>query len=99
MRNSNMPASFGSLFSTATALISPAHEAIVQKPLYDAVPRLGLRMPAPSRAARLVTWINRWAARRAHRTKLQMMDDHLLRDIGLTRHEAEQQARKPFWQA
>jgi uncharacterized protein YjiS (DUF1127 family) len=36
----------------------------------------------------------RWHQRRT----LLELDEHLLRDIGITRRQAEQEARKPFWQ-
>jgi uncharacterized protein YjiS (DUF1127 family) len=36
-------------------------------------------------------------ARRRQRLALRELDDHLLRDIGLSRAEAGRQASKPFW--
>ncbi|MCX7889240.1 MAG: DUF1127 domain-containing protein [Rhodobacteraceae bacterium] len=33
------------------------------------------------------------------RARLMVLDDHLLRDIGLTRHEALSEARRPAWDA
>lgn len=38
-----------------------------------------------------------WADRARQRRILAAMDDHLLSDIGITRLEAEREARKPFW--
>lgn len=38
-----------------------------------------------------------WQERRATRVMLRSMDDHMLRDIGLTRLDAEIEAAKPFW--
>ena len=35
----------------------------------------------------------RWRQRQA----LMRLDDHLLKDIGITRAEVEQEAGKPFW--
>ena len=37
------------------------------------------------------------AALRRQRRALRRLDDHLLRDIGLTRHEAEAEAAAPAW--
>ncbi|MCK0096369.1 DUF1127 domain-containing protein [Yoonia sp. F2084L] len=31
------------------------------------------------------------------RRQLRAADDHLLADIGITRHEAESEARQPMW--
>lgn len=38
-----------------------------------------------------------WAARWRQRRALEDLDNHLLRDIGVTRGEADQEARLPFW--
>ncbi|MGR2739612.1 DUF1127 domain-containing protein [Billgrantia sp. Q4P2] len=34
---------------------------------------------------------------RRERTQLQELSDHQLRDIGLTRQQANREARRPFW--
>jgi uncharacterized protein YjiS (DUF1127 family) len=38
-----------------------------------------------------------WQERARQRHMLATMDDHLLRDIGLDRGAARQEADKPFW--
>ena len=38
-----------------------------------------------------------WIERTRQRDALAALDDHSLRDIGITRAEAEREARKPFW--
>jgi len=38
-----------------------------------------------------------WLDRVDQRMALEELDDHLLRDIGKTRLEAEAEAKKPFW--
>ena len=38
-----------------------------------------------------------WQQRRADRLRLQSMDDHMLRDVGLSRADIEGEASKPFW--
>jgi uncharacterized protein YjiS (DUF1127 family) len=43
--------------------------------------------------------LRRWAALRRSREQLARLDDHLLRDIGLTRAQAEREARRPRWDA
>ena len=40
-----------------------------------------------------------WAERAAERRHLAQLDDHLLKDIGLTRAELEEVSSKPFWRA
>lgn len=39
-------------------------------------------------------WMERYRERRA----LQALPDHLLRDIGMSRVDANQESDKPFWQ-
>jgi uncharacterized protein YjiS (DUF1127 family) len=41
----------------------------------------------------LVAWLERGAGRRA----LSLLDEHRLRDIGLTREQARAEAAKPCW--
>ncbi|MFH6782868.1 MULTISPECIES: DUF1127 domain-containing protein [Methylobacterium] len=63
------------------------------------------RMPSVSRAheprlagvAILRGWARRWVARRALARDLPWTTDEALADIGLSRREAEAEARRPFW--
>lgn len=41
----------------------------------------------------LLSWQDRWRQRQM----LMEMDTRLLRDVGLTRNDADQESRKPFW--
>ncbi len=45
----------------------------------------------------IVALVARWAQRSAQRRHLRELDDHLLRDMGLTRADVEREASKPFW--
>lgn len=38
-----------------------------------------------------------WLDRRSQRHALRELDDHMLRDIGVSRASAEHEAGKPFW--
>jgi uncharacterized protein YjiS (DUF1127 family) len=40
-----------------------------------------------------------WQDRARQRNRLGEMDDHLLRDVGLSRADLEHEAAKPFWRA
>lgn len=40
-----------------------------------------------------------WAQRAAERRQLAELDDHLLRDIGLTATDVDAISTKPFWRA
>ena len=41
--------------------------------------------------------IARWMERTRQRNALAALDDHSLRDIGITRIKATSEAEKPFW--
>ncbi|GIL00806.1 MAG: hypothetical protein BroJett030_07050 [Alphaproteobacteria bacterium] len=46
------------------------------------------------------TFLNRWtlaAEKRRTRRTLALLSDHQLRDIGVTRHQAEREANRAFW--
>jgi uncharacterized protein YjiS (DUF1127 family) len=40
-----------------------------------------------------------WYRRYRQRQELRSLDDHMLADIGVSRIEADREARKPFWMA
>ncbi|MDX1452498.1 MAG: DUF1127 domain-containing protein [Oleiphilaceae bacterium] len=40
-----------------------------------------------------------WQRRARTRRQLRAMNDHLLKDIGLSRYEAEAEGRKHFWRS
>ena len=41
--------------------------------------------------------VGTWLARSQQRHALRMLDDHLLKDIGITREQARIESTKPFW--
>ncbi len=43
----------------------------------------------------LLTWLDRYAQRR----QLARLDSRMLKDIGVSRVDAVEEARKPFWKA
>ncbi|MDP7652345.1 MAG: DUF1127 domain-containing protein [Rhodospirillales bacterium] len=45
----------------------------------------------------MVQTVDLWHMRARGRRDLARLDDHFLRDIGLSRDEAAREARKPFW--
>ena len=45
----------------------------------------------------LALTVQRWGQRRRQRQALQDLDEHQLRDIGISRDDAEHEASKPFW--
>lgn len=61
--------------------------------------------PLPSRRSfSFVTWFRlrllaRWHDRHVQRLDLAEIDDHLLRDLGLTPEDVRRECAKSFWQA
>jgi|GEM_PF-2151638 len=46
----------------------------------------------------LVQILMKWHQRSLDRHRLANLNDHLLRDVGLTRGDVEREIEKPFWQ-
>ncbi len=60
-----------------------------------ALPRI---TPSPARRFRaLLAWIARIREQSRQRAALLSLSDRELRDIGITRYDAETEARKPLW--
>ena len=49
-------------------------------------------------AAKVSTTIGSWARRSGERRLLRQLNDRMLQDIGLSRHDVEREASKFFWQ-
>ena len=54
--------------------------------------------PAVSWMDKVRAWSARGHERRALRELTEQLDDHLLKDIGISREQALREAAKPFWQ-
>lgn len=52
---------------------------------------------AGSAAVHAIETILLWMERAEQRRQLARLDNHLLKDIGVTRPEAAREAAKPFW--
>jgi uncharacterized protein YjiS (DUF1127 family) len=55
------------------------------------------RYAPPSVAQRVLWTLREWRRRARDRSQLAQLDDRMLRDIGLTRADAEFLSNKPFW--
>jgi uncharacterized protein YjiS (DUF1127 family) len=66
------------------------------------VPLLGaqgwIHAPASDEPAGLVELLREWLHRSRTRSDIAELDDHLLRDIGLSRESVLAESRKRFWQ-
>lgn len=49
-------------------------------------------------AAAMSQTVRHWWARHTQRNHLATLDEHLLRDIGMTRLDALRESRKAFWE-
>jgi uncharacterized protein YjiS (DUF1127 family) len=53
----------------------------------------------PGRAVWATNLVEAWIERYRQRRALLELSDHMLKDIGISRSEAEREGRKPFWRA
>lgn len=68
---------------------------------YQNVETLFANRPLPPVATAvfaLAVTILKWEQRQQTRRALKRLDDHMLRDIGLSQVEAQMECRKSFWQ-
>lgn len=99
MREYNQVSGFNPLFSAVTAMVSPAHQAITQQPLYEQVKPLGFNPGLKTFALGAFDKIVRWNRRASERHALAALDDRMLEDLGIERTHALDEAAKPFWRA
>ena len=92
MRQIDASASFATLLSTLVS-VAPGLTIAPAPARHDLSRSAGLRLRHGLDTVRL------WRERARGRQQLRMFDDHLLRDIGITRLQAEAEADKPFWRA
>lgn len=57
-----------------------------------------VRAAAAGLAARAIATLKAWASRSRTRGELAELDDAMLRDLGVSRANANFEASKPFWQ-
>ncbi len=50
-----------------------------------------------SLAVQFAATVTKWEQRRRSRVNLGKLDDRLLRDVGLTRHQARNEIQRYFW--
>lgn len=67
---------------------SRKHEQSIEKPRIDHSSHLRIDL-----TARFEKWLINWRTRR----QLKSLPDFMLKDIGISRSEAEQEHEKPFW--
>ena len=55
--------------------------------------------PNRSHVRQLIALVRTWRQRLRDRRELALMGERSLRELGLTRYDALQEIRKPFWRA
>ena len=55
--------------------------------------------PNRSHVRQLIALVGTWRRRLRDRRELALMGERSLRELGLTRYDALQEIRKPFWRA
>jgi uncharacterized protein YjiS (DUF1127 family) len=95
MRQIDRQASFATLLATLATTVSWAPgQAVAPAPRAH-----GHHRSAAVRLRQSMDTLRLWRERARGRQQLRTFDDHLLRDIGITRLQAEAEANKPFWRA
>jgi uncharacterized protein YjiS (DUF1127 family) len=61
------------------------------------VPTIRLKAPRRRNPASLIERLELWADRRRERRALLRCPEGLLKDVGLSRADAQREAEKPFW--
>ena len=79
---------------TVFAMLAMASPAIRETVSWQ---RRGATMGSGRPWRRLLKTLWLWQERARGRQQLREFDDHMLRDIGITRLQAEAEATKPFW--
>jgi len=97
MRNFNPNPGFGSVYSAVTAMVSPAHQAITSKPLYEQVAPLNFNPGITIFLRKGLSLLGRWSRRIEERRALLSLDERMLTDLGIEPHQAREEAAKPFW--
>ena len=84
------------LLSTVGGFVPPLYGALATRPLRE--PWLATAWRSVDAALQhAVDAILTWRERARTRRQLVMLDDRLLKDIGITRLDAQGEAEKPFW--
>jgi uncharacterized protein YjiS (DUF1127 family) len=84
------------LFSAVGALATPLHGGLVPRRLRE--PWLSQTWRSLNAATlHAVDAILTWRERARTRRQLLTLDDRLLKDMGITRLDAQSEAEKPFW--
>ncbi len=96
MTRTDAHSGFGTLFSTVASLASPAR---VRSGGPEAMPQRVIRPKGRHWLTRGVDLLFTWSERTRERRQLMQFDDHVLRDIGITRADAAAEAAKPFWRS
>jgi uncharacterized protein YjiS (DUF1127 family) len=77
---------------------------ISQRTAGNVLVRIGLVVLSVVELAGALTWraamgVVIWQERARERRRLASLDDHMLRDIGLSQADIHVEIRKPFWEA
>ncbi|MEX0759186.1 MAG: DUF1127 domain-containing protein [Tistlia sp.] len=59
--------------------------------------RAGPRLSASQAVPALVQLLLLWQERSNQRLRLRELDDHMLKDLGISRDQAWRESEKPFW--
>lgn len=98
MSDRNRTGDFGTFFSTCASLIAPGHQQ-TGYPRYERQIEWPVRAHCEGLLRRFAKTVQLWLERSKGRGELIALDDRLLKDIGLSRAQAQAEWLKPFWRA
>lgn len=87
------------LISSFAVVRLPAHRASASPGLCDLMSKSGFAQQLSSWFIYAADTGGRWRERARSRRALSHLDDHLLRDIGVTQAQLMIESSKPFWRA
>jgi uncharacterized protein YjiS (DUF1127 family) len=97
MTRTDANSGFGALLSVAA--LSGHVQGAVRRPSRGAAPQMIVQPRGRRWLVRAVDGLLAWQERVRQRRQLMQMDDHMLRDIGISRAEVFGETEKPFWRA
>ncbi len=87
----------GSRIADAGPAVARMDAAVAYAPMVPGATRIPSWDSFRAAAVRIVEVLFEWQDRARQRRHLETFDEHLLKDLGMSRADVEREASKPFW--